>query len=57
MDEFMDSEDEETSPTVQVGAERIPISDVTDDVIARMTADEKEAYILAYQDYYSHIHE
>ncbi|XP_043225901.1 general transcription factor IIE subunit 1-like isoform X4 [Amphibalanus amphitrite] len=57
VEEFMDSDDDDTSPTVQVGAERIAISDVTDDVIARMTADEKEAYILAYQDYYSHIHE
>ncbi|XP_037080384.1 general transcription factor IIE subunit 1-like [Pollicipes pollicipes] len=55
--EFMDSDDDEATPTVQVGTERIPIADVGDDVIARMTADEKEAYILAYQEYYSHIHE
>lgn len=57
VEEFMDSDDDEASPTVQVGSERIAISDVTDDVIGRMTADEKEAYILAYQDYYAHIHE
>ena len=57
VEEFVDSEDDDATPTVQVGSERIAISDVTDDVIGRMTADEKEAYILAYQDYYSHIHE
>ena len=57
MEEFVDSEDDDAAPTVQVGSERIAISDVTDDVIGRMTADEKEAYILAYQEYYSHIPE
>ena len=33
------------------------MTDVTEDIIARMTADEKERYSQLYQDFYAHMYE
>ncbi|XP_076066276.1 transcription factor IIEalpha [Oratosquilla oratoria] len=50
--ELMDSDDDDdVTPLVSVGGERIPITDVTNDIIARMTQEEKNLYINAYQEY------
>lgn len=43
--------DDEIVPTVKVGAEQVPITDVDNAVIARMTQDEKNQYIQVYQEY------
>lgn len=45
--------DEDSTPIVLVGTERIPISQVTPEVISKMTTAEKDAYVLQYQDFYS----
>lgn len=53
--ETMDSEDEDLVPTVTVAGKTVAIADVNDALIAEMTPVEKEAYIQAYQEYYSHM--
>jgi len=52
-----DDDDDEMSPTVMVNGKPIGILLVNDEIIAQMTAAEKESYISAYQEYYSHIYE
>ena len=52
--EFMDSEDEdEEVPLVSVGGLKIPVTEVDNKQIAKMTPAEKDVYIQAYQNYYS----
>ncbi|XP_076753267.1 transcription factor IIEalpha [Xylocopa sonorina] len=55
--ETMDSEDEDLVPTVTVAGKSVAIADVNDALIAEMTPVEKEAYIQAYQEYYSHMYD
>ncbi|XP_063361027.1 general transcription factor IIE subunit 1 [Cydia amplana] len=53
--ESSSSESEDGAPTVLAAGARVALPAVDDAVIARMTPQEKEAYIQLYQDYYSHI--
>jgi len=46
------SDVEMTSLTVTVGAEAVPLSEVTDEMVARMTAAEKAEYIRLGQQLY-----
>ena len=55
--ETMDSEDDDLVPTVTVAGKTVAIADVNDRLIAEMTPVEKEAYIQAYQEYYSHMYD
>ncbi|KOC70717.1 General transcription factor IIE subunit 1 [Habropoda laboriosa] len=55
--ETMDSEDEDLVPTVTVAGKTVAIADVNDALISEMTPVEKEAYIQAYQEYYSHMYD
>lgn len=52
-----DEDEDEMSPTVLVNGKPVNLMSVNDEVIAQMTAAEKEAYIHAYQEYYSHMYE
>lgn len=54
----MDSGDEEEEVTmVSIGDMRVPLHEVTDDMVANMTAEEKENYIRLGQELYSHLYE
>ncbi|XP_063621731.1 general transcription factor IIE subunit 1 [Cydia splendana] len=53
--ESSSSESEDGAPSVLVAGARVALPAVDDAAIARMTPQEKEAYIQLYQDYYSHI--
>ncbi|KAB7504600.1 General transcription factor IIE subunit 1 [Armadillidium nasatum] len=44
-------DDEDREPLISVGKEKLPISSINNEVIARMTQEEKNAYITAYQEY------
>ncbi|XP_017875725.1 general transcription factor IIE subunit 1 isoform X2 [Ceratina calcarata] len=55
--ETMDSDEEDLVPTVSVAGKSVAIADVNDALIAEMTPVEKEAYIQAYQEYYSHMYD
>lgn len=58
MVEEMDSGDEEEEVTmVSIGDMRVPLHEVTDDMVANMTAEEKENYIRLGQELYSHLYE
>jgi C-terminal general transcription factor TFIIE alpha len=52
-----DEDDDDMSPTVLVNGKSVNLLTVNDEVIAQMTAAEKEAYIHAYQDYYTNLYE
>jgi len=47
-----DDEDEDSVPLVTVGSDKIPLTSITEDVIARMTPAEREVYVQLYQDFY-----
>ncbi|ODM94353.1 General transcription factor IIE subunit 1 [Orchesella cincta] len=54
--EMEDDEDDDTNvPTVMVGTQRIPITDVDEEVIAKMSSSEQEVYIQVCQDYYANV--
>ena len=53
----MESEDDDPTPMVAVGSEKYPLTDITPDIIAKMSASEKETYIQQYQEYYSHLYD
>ncbi len=53
MDE--DEEEDNNVPTVMVGSQRVPITDVDESVIAKMTSSEQETYIQITQDYYTNV--
>ncbi|XP_076247583.1 transcription factor IIEalpha isoform X1 [Calliopsis andreniformis] len=55
--ETMESEDDDLVPTVTVAGKTVAIADINDTLIAEMTPVEKEAYIQAYQEYYSHMYD
>lgn len=46
-----DDEDDDSVPTVSVAGEQVAITEVDNALIARMTQEEKNAYMLLYQDY------
>lgn len=52
-----DSDSDDNAPTVMVNGKAIPITNIDDDVIAKMTPTEKETYIQIYQEYYSHMYD
>lgn len=47
----MDSDDDDTVPQVSVAGEKVSITEVDNALIAKMTQDEKNSYMLIYQDY------
>lgn len=53
----MDSDSDEESVTVFVEGKPYPIDEIYDSLVAKMTPQEKEAYIQIYQDNYSHMYE
>ncbi len=52
-----DDGDDDDVPTVSVGDEEIPVTDVDEAVIARMTAEEKERYTQTFQDFYANVYD
>merc|ERR1711936_444992 len=52
-----DSDEADDIPTIKVGGEEYEITDVTNEVIARMTTDEMERYNQLYQDFYKDMYD
>ena len=52
-----DDDDDDELPVVKVGNDEVTITDVTEEIIARMTADELDWYNQVYQDFYSHMYD
>lgn len=52
-----DDDDDGEIPTVKVGDEEITLTDINEDIISRMTAEEKEKYTQVFQDFYSHVYD
>ena len=52
-----DDDNDGDIPMVKVGGEEFAVTDVNEDLIARMTADEKERYTQIFQDFYSHMYD
>ena len=50
--ELMESDDDEQVPMVSIGESKIPLTDVTPELIAKMTPAQKDAYVQLYQEYY-----
>jgi hypothetical protein len=50
-----DSEDDEDI-TVKIGDKNIALDDITDEMIEKMTPEEHEAYMKAYQEAFSHLY-
>lgn len=50
-------DDDDDVPMVNVGDKSIPLHEITEDIIAKMTASEKEVYIKLMQEAYSNIYE
>ena len=59
VDTMMSSDDDADDgiPTVRVGNEEVTLTDVNEDIINRMTAEEKERYTQTFQDFYSHMYD
>ncbi|CAG7835675.1 unnamed protein product, partial [Allacma fusca] len=54
----MDSDDDDDQVIlVNVGSHKIPINEISETEISRMTPSEKETYIQQYQDMYSHMYD
>ncbi len=54
----MDSDDDDDDmPTVLVGGEEIVITDITPDIIAKMTTEEMERYNQVYQEFYKDMYD
>jgi transcription initiation factor TFIIE subunit alpha len=53
----MESDEEELTPTVSVGGRSYSVTAINDELIAKMTPVEKEAYIHVYQEHYSHMYD
>jgi hypothetical protein len=53
----IESEDEEEDVMVTVAGTKIPYSDVTDEIVARMSLDEKAEYIKLGQEMYKDMYE
>jgi len=57
-DKMSSSEDEDSGvPKVKVGPREYPVTDIDEEVIAKMTPEEVEKYTQTYQDYYAHMYE
>ncbi len=56
-DDDEDDDDSGDIPTVRVGNEEIVVTDVTPEIIAKMTGEEQERYTQIFQDYYSHMYD
>ena len=55
-DDEMSSGDEDGDiPTIKVGNEEYTITDIDDNIIAKMTPEEKDRYCQISQDFYSHL--
>ena len=54
---FADDDDAGDIPTVKVGDEEITVTDVTPEMIAKMTPEEQERYTQIFQDFYSHMYD
>ena len=52
-----DDDADDGIPTVRVGNEEITLTDVNEDIINRMTTEEKERYTQIFQDFYSHMYD
>ena len=48
-----DDDAEDGIPTVKVGNEEITLTDVNEEIINQMTAEEKDIYTQKFQDYYA----
>eukprot|EP00095_Tigriopus_kingsejongensis_P007747 maker-scaffold815_size93432-snap-gene-0.15 protein:Tk07747 transcript:maker-scaffold815_size93432-snap-gene-0.15-mRNA-1 annotation:"general transcription factor iie subunit 1-like" len=55
--EMMSDEDDGELPTVKVAGEDVTVTDVNEELIAKMTVEEKERYTQVFQDFYSHMYE
>ncbi|XP_023323654.1 general transcription factor IIE subunit 1 [Eurytemora carolleeae] len=56
--DVMDSDDDDDDmPTVLVGGEEIVITDITPDIIAKMTTEEMERYNQVYQEFYKDMYD
>lgn len=53
----MESEDDEEVAMVSIGNLRVPLDEVTEELVAKMTPAEKEAYIMIGQQAYSSMYE
>ena len=54
----MDSDEDDGHVVyVSIGSQKIPLHEVTEDDIHRMTPSEKETYIQQYQEMYSHMYD
>lgn len=54
---MIDTESDGDEATVFVAGKPISIGEVTPEIIAQMTPQEKEAYIQVYQESYSHMYD
>ncbi len=57
VEEMEDEDDEEEVAMVTVGTERVPYHEVTDDMVARMTPAQKDAYIRIGKEMYMDMYE
>ena len=55
--EEMDEDDDDDGPMVSIGGARVPIQEVTDEMVAKMTPQEKEEYIRIGQEMYQDMYE
>lgn len=53
----IESDGDDQVMLVQVGQQKIPITEINEEVIERMTASEKDLYIQQYQEFYAHIYD
>lgn len=53
----MDSDDDEDVPMVSISGRKMPINEVTDDMVTQMTPKEKETYIKLAQEMYQDMYE
>jgi len=52
-----DDDDDDDIPTIMVGGEEIDITDITPDIIAKMTTEEMERYNQVYQEFYKDMYD
>ena len=52
-----DSGEDDDIPTIQVGGEEYDITDVTHEIIAKMSTEETERYNQLYQDFYKDMYD
>jgi hypothetical protein len=57
MDSADDDDEDEDDPLIAVGGQHLPLSEVTQDIVARMTPAEKENYIRISQQMYQDMYD